>query len=206
MITQAAYLFQFKKLNMITTTQIDSNAADSLFRMLDHEGKNSIDPDKFLRQLSGAGILQDDPRIRELLAWPQFRQQITKGNQIAKTEFNEILQQNALVKKSLSKNLVIPDFEVFCQQIQDIFLDTQRNKGGKVADYIPQLARVDPEQFAISICTVDGQRYSIGDSSTDFCLQSSCKPINYCLALEELGEEKVHTHVGREPSGQSFNE
>ncbi len=191
---------------MITTTQIDSNAADSLFRMLDPEGKNSIDPHKFLSQLSGAGILQDDPRLRELLDLPQFRQQINKGNQIAKTEFNEILQQNALVKKSLSKNLVIPDFEAFCQKIQDIFLDTQRNKGGKVADYIPQLARVDPEQFAISICTVDGQRYSIGDSNTNFCLQSSCKPINYCMALEELGEEKVHTHVGREPSGQSFNE
>jgi len=191
---------------MITTAQIDSKAADSLFRMLDQEGKNSIDPDKFLRQLSGTGILKDDPRLQELLNSSQFKQQTSRKNQIAKTEFNEILKQNALVKKSLSKNLVIPDFEAFCQQIQDIFLDTQRNKGGKLADYIPQLARVNPEQFAISICTVDGQRYSIGDSNTNFCLQSSCKPINYCLALEELGEIKVHTHVGREPSGQSFNE
>ncbi|MEO1310809.1 MAG: glutaminase [Pseudomonadota bacterium] len=37
-------------------------------------------------------------------------------------------------------------------------------------------------------------------------MQSSCKPINYCMALEALGEEEVHRHVGREPSGRSFNE
>ena len=199
-------LLQSKLLNMITTAQIDNNAADSLFRMLDLEGKNSIDPDKFLNHLSETGILSDDPRMQELLNRSEFKQHSIKKNQIAKNEFNEILQQNALVKKSLSKNLVIPDFDTFCQQIQDIFLDTQKNKNGKVADYIPQLARVNPEQFAISICTVDGQRYSIGDSNTNFCLQSSCKPINYCLALEELGEKKVHSHVGREPSGHSFNE
>ena len=40
----------------------------------------------------------------------------------------------------------------------------------------------------------------------DFCVQSCCKPINYCLALEEHGEEKVHAHIGREPSGVGFNE
>ena len=37
-----------------------------------------------------------------------------------------------------------------------------------------------------------------------FCVQSSCKPINYCLAVEENGMEKVHSHVGHEPSGKSF--
>ena len=77
---------------------------------------------------------------------------------------------------------------------------------GKVADYIPQLARVSSKNFAISICTVDGQRFSHGDFNKRFCLQSTCKPINYCIAHEELGEEKVHQHIGREPSGRSFNE
>lgn len=39
----------------------------------------------------------------------------------------------------------------------------------------------------------------------DFCIQSCSKPITYALALEELGVDKVHTHVGREPSGEEFN-
>ena len=78
--------------------------------------------------------------------------------------------------------------------------------GGAVADYIPQLKRVDPEKFGIAVCTVDGQRFSIGDTGDLFCVQSVCKPINYCLALEEHGVAAVHRHVGREPSGRGFNE
>ncbi len=190
---------------MISTTQLDEHASDSLFKMLDAENKKSITSNTFLNQLAENGILEDDPRMRELLH--SFTFKVPKDTKtITQAEFNDILKQNALVKKSLSKNLVIPDFESFCKHIEDIFFETRKNKTGKVADYIPQLARVNPEQFAISICTVDGQRFSIGDSNVDFCLQSSCKPINYCLALEELGEQKVHSHVGREPSGQSFNE
>lgn len=81
------------------------------------------------------------------------------GKTITQSEFNDILKQNALVKKSLSKNLVISDFESFCRQIEEIFMETRKNESGKVADYIPQLARVNPEQFAVSICTVDGQRF-----------------------------------------------
>ena len=39
-----------------------------------------------------------------------------------------------------------------------------------------------------------------------FCVQSCSKPITYCMGLEHFGETKVHTHVGREPSGCNFNE
>ena len=79
-------------------------------------------------------------------------------------------------------------------------------RSGTVADYIPQLRRVDPEQLAIAVCTVDGQRFSVGDATTAFCLQSVSKVVSYSLALEEHGTEAMHQHVGREPSGQSFNE
>lgn len=192
---------------MITTTQMDNHAAESLFRMLDQGKKKSIESDRFIEQLMRTGILADDPRIQELLeVFGQKEKERRKSPTISATEFNEILRQNALVKKSLTENLIIPNFEAFCMEVGQIFSETRKNKGGQVADYIPQLARVNPDQFAVSICTVDGQRYSFGDAKTNFCLQSSCKPINYCLALEELGEEKVHMHVGREPSGQSFNE
>lgn len=58
----------------------------------------------------------------------------------------------------------------------------------------------------MAICTTDGQRFAVGDTKAEFCVQSCSKPINYCLAIEERGEEKVHQHVGREPSGVRFNE
>jgi len=190
---------------MITTTEIENNAADSLFRMLDHEKRKVIEHDEFLDQLARTGILSDDPRIQELVT--NFRHNKgEKKSTITQEEFNEILKQNALIKKSLTENSIIPDFESFCKEVKDMFLKTLKNENGKVADYIPQLARVNPDHFALSICTVDGQRFSMGDANKNFCLQSSCKPINYCLALEELGEKVVHSHVGREPSGESFNE
>ena len=190
---------------MISTTQIEKNAVDALFRMLDSEKKKKIDSHMFLDKLARTGILADDPRVKDMLENFEH-ERLQKNHFISQSRFNDILKQNALIKKSLSQKLVIPDFELFCKQVEEIFNETLENKTGNVADYIPQLARVNPEQFAVSICTVDGQRFSLGDSSTNFCLQSSCKPINYCLALEELGEKKVHTHVGREPSGHSFNE
>ena len=91
-------------------------------------------------------------------------------------------------------------------QIQDIYHETKRVETGKVATYIPQLARVNPDYFGISVCTVDGQRFDIGDTDIPFSAQSTSKPITYAIACELRGEEHVHNHVGREPSGRNFNE
>lgn len=77
--------------------------------------------------------------------------------------------------------------------------------GGRVASYIPQLAKADPDTWAAAVCLCDGTRASWGEAGQAFCLQSVSKPINYCLALEALGEERLHHHVGFEPSGQVFN-
>lgn len=73
-------------------------------------------------------------------------------------------------------------------------------------DYIPQLARVSPDKFAVSVVTVSGQQLHLGDVEDRFSLQSVSKPLNYLIAQSLHGDEKVHRHVGREPSGRSFNE
>jgi glutaminase len=101
---------------------------------------------------------------------------------------------------------LLSSFPALRDGFAEIFEAVAAQKGGKVADYIPQLGRVDPERYGLGLCTVDNQRFALGDSNVDFCLQSGCKPINYALALEEHGEAKVHQYVGREPSGRSFNE
>lgn len=57
----------------------------------------------------------------------------------------------------------------------------------------------------MAVTTVDGQRFAFGDYRNMFCLQSVSKPVTYCCALKEHGTDGVHQHVGREPSGVSFN-
>ena len=79
------------------------------------------------------------------------------------------------------------------------------NNSGKVADYIPELAKKNPNDFGVSICSIDGQRLNFGNCKTLFSVQSCSKPITYALALEDLGPQIVHKHVGHEPSGVAFN-
>ena len=87
--------------------------------------------------------------------------------------------------------------------IDSLYISTREIERGKVADYIPQLAKVDPNKYGISIYDIKGQGYSVGDTDEQFCLQSCSKPLNYCLA--RLLNPDVHSHVGYEPSGRKFN-
>ena len=75
---------------------------------------------------------------------------------------------------------------------------------GKVADYIPALAEVEPNQFAIAIHTVDGQTYCAGDCGARFTIQSVSKVMTLTLALQRYGDE-LWQRVGKEPSGTAFN-
>ena len=99
----------------------------------------------------------------------------------------------------------MPDFAALTADMSRMYDELVPLRSGAVADYIPQLKRVDPDQLAIAVCTVDGQRFSVGDASTAFCLQSVSKTVSYCLALDEHGTEVVHQHVGREPSPASHS-
>lgn len=65
---------------------------------------------------------------------------------------------------------------------------------------------MNPDYWGVSICTIDGQRFSIGDVHVPFTLQSCSKPLTYAIALDQLGQDEVHKYVGQEPSGRNFNE
>ena len=80
----------------------------------------------------------------------------------------------------------------------------QAEERGKVADYIPELGHVDPQQFAISLATVDGRVYSAGCATTPFSIQSISKVFTLTIALGQMGDS-LWTKVGREPSGDPFN-
>lgn len=79
------------------------------------------------------------------------------------------------------------------------------NSSGEVAQYIPELAGVDPSPFGIALATVNKDLYTVGDVDVPFTMQSISKPFVFGMALEHLGTEKVYQHVGTEPSGEAFN-
>ena len=97
-----------------------------------------------------------------------------------------------------------PTFTQICQVIEKIYQTTLPNRGGGVADYIPELANTNPELYGISVCNLSGEMYQIGDVDQEFCIQSCCKPLNYCLA-RTISSVPIHDHVGYEPSGLAFN-
>ncbi len=76
---------------------------------------------------------------------------------------------------------------------------------GRIADYIPELAKADPDWFAIGIATVDGEVFEVGDCDQVFTIQSLSKPFTHGLALEDRGRQSVMQRVGVEPSGDSFD-
>jgi glutaminase len=76
---------------------------------------------------------------------------------------------------------------------------------GKIADYIPELAKANPRHFGIAVTTIAGDTFEAGDSRHEFTIQSISKPFVYGLALEDRGREDLHSKVGVEPTGEAFN-
>lgn len=159
---------------------------------------------ELVRVLERSGLREDDPRLRTVVANLNAR---PADGMLDEETFLEVTRTGLLVVESaVSGAFVIPEFGPFADDVRGVFQEAAQNKQGRVAEYIPQLGRVDPEQFGLAVCTVDGQRISEGEANTPFCMQSVSKPLNYCMALEEWGESRVHKHMGCEPSGVSFNE
>lgn len=126
---------------------------------------------------------------------------------LTRETFKEVIAPNiVLITRAFKSQFVIPDFQDFVKDIEEMYWIGKGNSDGKVASYIPQLARMNPDYWGISVCTIDGQRFSIGDVTVPFTLQSCSKPLTYAMALETLGPEIVHQYIGTEPSGRNFNE
>jgi glutaminase len=79
-----------------------------------------------------------------------------------------------------------------------------RTGEGRVADYIPQLAQVDPNKFGIAVHTVNGESFVAGDADEAFSIQSVSKIFTLTLVLGKIGDA-LWRRVGREPSGSAFN-
>jgi glutaminase len=184
----------------------DSNESpdESLYRLFLEPGQADLPVKRVTERFRAAGILRDDPRVREIFARIDADKHALTSLTLA--DFSDLFALNpSLFRRVVEDSLAIPDWDEFCCSIGNIFHDTAKITGGKVAGYIPELARVPTTKFGLSLCSVDGQRMRIGDAKDFFSIQSISKTVSYCLASEELGADSVHAHIGREPSGHSFN-
>lgn len=173
-----------------------------LFRAL-AGGESTLSSAELLGALKRSGLESKDPRLAGLTG----ALEAASSPGLSFDTFRRLARPTlSLVERAARGELVVPDFESLRDQMETEVEAVRSDQRGEVATYIPQLARVPPDRWGASLCTVDGQRVDLGDFGDDFCVQSAMKPLNYALALEEMGETRVHGHVGREPSGQGFSE
>jgi glutaminase len=90
--------------------------------------------------------------------------------------------------------------------LDGVYRELSGDTSGSVADYIPELALVDPDSFGLCLATSDGYVYEAGDSRKRFAIQSVSKPFTYALALADRGLATVAAKIDVEPSGEPFNE
>lgn len=81
---------------------------------------------------------------------------------------------------------------------------SSKSNRGKLASYIPELAKVNPDKFGIYLTTIDNNSFGVGDYQTKFSIQSIAKVLSLSMAYGILGE-KIWKRVGVEPSGTPFN-
>lgn len=89
--------------------------------------------------------------------------------------------------------------------IQEVYDKYKNDLSGEVSTSIPALSHTAPDQFAISIATVNGKVINIGDHTKEFTIQSISKPFSYALALEQYGNDFIEEKVGMEPTGEDYD-
>jgi glutaminase len=78
-------------------------------------------------------------------------------------------------------------------------------KEGKNADYIPALAKVNPDLFGIAVVTADGKAYTAGDVKTEVSIQSISKVFTMAQVIQEQGVDSVEKRIGVDATGARFN-
>ena len=89
--------------------------------------------------------------------------------------------------------------------VNDAFNQFRTLKEGKNADYIPALAKVDPNLFGIAIVTVDGKVFTAGDVKTEVSIQSISKVFTMAQVIQEQGLESIEKRIGVDATGARFN-
>jgi len=188
-----------------------TSIAKAIFNAYRDPDGDTVNVGRLLAEIRRTGVRPSDRRLRGLdlglraiqkeLGTPETSRE---SLELDMTRFETLIRGNlTLLTQMFCNALVVPDFEKFSASIKEIYEECKAEKGGKVANYIPQLSEGEDDAWGCAVCTVDGQRYTC---HVKFSLQSCSKPFLYAICMNEMGCGEVHRYVGTEPSGRNFNE
>ena len=89
--------------------------------------------------------------------------------------------------------------------VNDAYAKYKDTHEGKNADYIPALAKVDPNLFGIAVVTADGKVYTAGDITTEVSIQSISKVFTMAQVMNEQGPDAIFDNIGVDATGMRFN-
>ncbi|HKD23553.1 MAG TPA: glutaminase A [Rhizomicrobium sp.] len=89
--------------------------------------------------------------------------------------------------------------------LDQAYAKAQGVSGGKNADYIPVLAKVDPGIFGLALVTADGRVYTKGDIKSEVSIQSISKVFTLALVMDQQNPEAIENNIGVDATGQPFN-
>ncbi|MFZ0407786.1 MAG: glutaminase A [Cyanobium sp.] len=166
------------------------------------DGNGNTSATRIKQHILSSGIQLEDFRLHVTMARLQeLGQSPIDFAAFAALVSDELLMLNRIFKREL----VIPDWQEFCTDIETVYKQVAPNESGNNASYIPILRDANPDQWGVALCSVDGQRMEIGDVDVYHSIQSVSKPITYAYAIKREGTDFVHQFVGVEPSGRPFN-
>lgn len=112
---------------------------------------------------------------------------------------------NLTINAQVNKSPVAPDYEKVQAIVDKAYQKFKDLDDGAPADYIPELAKVKPDLFGISIVTVDGIVFSAGDVDHTFAIESISKAFTLAMVMQQIGEQGILDKLGAEPTGFPFN-
>ncbi|KAM6972956.1 glutaminase liver isoform, mitochondrial [Aplochiton taeniatus] len=168
-------------------------AADILFDSFASNGRLNVIT--FFEAVGSSGVQRSDPRIRD--CYFQMRKLQEADGTVDQTTFQRCVTGFvSLILKALQGRFVIPDFSTFTEETQKLFMKCKQLFSVKEMDSAANA------KWAVSICTVDGQRLSLGDLTEPCILGELSWPLVYGIAVDQLGSDYVHRYVGVEEASK----
>ena len=153
-----------------------------LLNKMDKNKEGEISMKSFFGKIKASGIELTDDRVKEDIK----NLKKLNADYLPAATLLDVLNHNTFLEAVFGDKLVVELFAVNVAMLKKCV------KAARQA--------TNPKTWSFAACTTSGQQVELGDSLT-FTLMETCMPILYAAAVRQHGVEKVHEHVGREPSG-----
>ncbi|KAF6213431.1 hypothetical protein GE061_011150 [Apolygus lucorum] len=168
-----------------TETEHTKSTEDMLFEMFTVDDAELTSVGKFLAALRQTGLRKNDPRLAGLMdSLRKLHEESGREGgspetqKLTREQFKRAISTNlVLISRAFRHHFIIPDFADFTKYIEEFYWKCKSKSEGKVADYIPQLARANPDNWGEVVHQYVGQEPS-GRNFNELVLDHNKKPHN----------------------------